>query len=385
MSYLMSNYAPLEVSFIKGSGCYLTDDKEDLYLDAISGVGVVGLGHCHPKITKILQTQAAQLLHTSNWYKIPHQEALAKKLTQLSEMDKVFFANSGAEANEAAIKITRLYAKNKGIKNPIILTAHKSFHGRTLATLSATGNANVQTGFHPLVESFIQVDFNQIKALEAYANNPNVIGIMLEPIQGESGIIIPDKNYLNQVQALCQAQDWLFILDEVQTGIGRTGKWFAHQYNKLVPDILTLAKGLGNGIPIGACLAKGKASTLFTPGTHGSTFGGNPLACKVALGVLSIIENDSLLQHCQQISAYIVSTLNHSLSKLPQVLEIRAKGLMIAIELSGEINHLLNKALKEKLLINVTGQSIRLLPPLIINYQEADILMSKLTNLIKEL
>ena len=297
MSYLMSNYAPLDVTFVKGSGCYLTDTQGDQYLDALSGVGVISLGHAHPVIVDSIQKQAANLLHTSNWYHIQHQETLAEKLCKLSNMDNAFFCNSGAEANEAAIKIARLHAHANNISHPIILTANKSFHGRTMATLSATGNPKVQDGFAPLVSEFIHIDFNNVDAIKSYENNNNIVAVMLEPIQGESGVIIPDDDYLNQVQSICQNNNWLLILDEVQTGIGRTGKLFAHEYNNITPDVLTLAKGLGNGVPIGACLAKGKAATLLTPGTHGSTFGGNPLVCSVALSVLEVIEKDNILDN----------------------------------------------------------------------------------------
>lgn len=384
MSYLMSNYTPLDVAFVKGTGCYLTDTQGDQYLDALSGVGVVGLGHCHPTITSVIQQQAATLLHTSNWYHIAHQETLAKKLCQLSAMDNVVFSNSGAEANEAAIKIARLYARAGNIDNPVILTAKKSFHGRTMATLSATGNAKVQEGFKPLVSEFIHIDFNDVDAIKKHTNNTNIVAVMLEPIQGESGVIIPASDYLNQVQSICKAHNWLFILDEVQTGIGRTGKLFAHQYNHITPDILTLAKGLGNGVPIGACLAKGKASTLFTPGTHGSTFGGNPLVCRTALSVLEIIKNDNILDNVVQMNKYLVNSLQ---SRLPasKIVEIRSKGLMVAIELNQDCAELLNAAISKKLLLNITKRSIRLLPPLIINQEEIDILVSILSELLNEL
>ena len=381
----MSNYAPLEVTFVKGEGCYLTDTKGVQYLDALSGVGVVGLGHCHPAITATIQTQASALLHTSNWYHIQHQETLAEKLCKLSNMDKVFFGNSGAEANEAAIKIARLHGKANNIENPIIITANQSFHGRTMATLSATGNEKVQAGFTPLLSEFIYVDFNDADAIQAHSNNPNIVAVMLEPIQGESGVIVPESDYLNQVQTICQANNWLLILDEVQTGIGRTGKWFSHQYNDISPDVLTLAKGLGNGVPIGACLAKGKAATLLTPGSHGSTFGGNPLVCKTALTVLNVVENDNILDNVMQMSAYFLSHFQKKLSGSNKIVAMRIKGLMIVIELNQECTELLNIALKKNLLINITGRSIRLLPPLIISQQEADIVINTVCELIGEL
>ncbi len=383
MSYLMSNYAPLEVAFIKGQGCYLTNTKGQQYLDALSGVGVVGLGHCHPDITTAIQSQAAELLHTSNWYHIQHQETLAEKLCTLANMDRAFFGNSGAEANEAAIKITRLHAHANNIDNPIILTAKQSFHGRTMATLSATGNPKVQSGFSPLVSEFIHIDFDDIDAVKAYSDNTDVVAVMLEPIQGESGVIVPADDYINQVQSICQTNNWLLILDEVQTGIGRTGKMFAHQYNDITPDILTLAKGLGNGVPIGACLAKGKAAKLLTVGTHGSTFGGNPLVCKTALTVLEVIERDKILKNVSVMSDYLLAGLQALSSD--KIIEIRIKGLMIAIQLNQNCAGLLNAALQKHLLINITGNSIRLLPPLILNQNEADIIINTLGELIGEL
>ncbi len=383
MSYLMSNYAPLEVAFIKGQGCYLTNTKGQQYLDALSGVGVVGLGHCHPDITTVIQSQAAELLHTSNWYHIQHQETLAEKLCTLANMDGAFFGNSGAEANEAAIKITRLHAHANNIDNPIILTAKQSFHGRTMATLSATGNPKARSGFSPLVSEFIHIDFNDIDAVKAYSDNADVVAVMLEPIQGESGVIVPKDDYINQVHSICQTNNWLLILDEVQTGIGRTGKMFAHQYNDITPDILTLAKGLGNGVPIGACLAKGKAAKLLTVGTHGSTFGGNPLVCKTALTVLEVIERDKILKNVSVMSDYLLAGLQALSSD--KIIEIRIKGLMIAIQLNQNCAGLLNAALQKHLLINITGNSIRLLPPLILNQNEADIIINTLGELIGEL
>ena len=381
----MSNYAPLNVTFIKGDGCYLTDDKGDEYLDALCGVGVTGLGHSHPEITKAIQEQAQQLLHTSNWYHIKHQEELAESLCKLSKMDKAFFGNSGAEANEAAIKIARLHGRANNIDNPTILTANQSFHGRTMATLSATGNPKVQAGFSPLVSEFIHVDFNNISAIKSHEDNTSVVAVMLEPIQGESGVIIPDNDYLNQVQEICQKNNWLLILDEVQTGIARSGKMFAHQYNNIIPDILTLAKGLGNGVPIGACLAKGKASELLTPGTHGSTFGGNPLVCKTALTVLDVIKKDNILDNVSNMGRYLASEFKEKLKHSDKVVQIRQKGLMIAIELNQDCTKLLQKALDKKLLINITGQSIRLLPPLIINKTQSDSLIDTIYELVENL
>ncbi|WXT99966.1 MAG: Acetylornithine aminotransferase [Catillopecten margaritatus gill symbiont] len=376
----MSNYAPLDVTFVKGEGCTLTSTQGEQYLDALSGVGVVGLGHCHPNITTAIQSQAGELLHTSNWYHIQHQETLAKKLCTLAKMDNAFFGNSGAEANEAAIKIARLHARANNIDTPIILTANQSFHGRTMATLSATGNPKVQAGFSPLVSDFIYVDFDDVDAIKAHIGNVNIVAVMLEPIQGESGVIVPADDYLNQVQNICQTNNWLLILDEVQTGIGRTGKLFAHQYNNITPDVLTLAKGLGNGVPIGACLAKGKAAELLTVGTHGSTFGGNPLVSKTALAVLEVIEKENILDNVTAMSDYLSAGLQKLSSD--KITQIRIKGLMIAIELNQDCTELLNAALQKHLLINITGRSIRLLPPLILNTNEADIIINTIDELL---
>jgi len=385
MSNLMSNYLPLDVTFVSGNGCWLTDKSGKQYLDALSGVGVVNLGHCHPDITESIVVQAETLLHTSNWYHIEHQEALAERLCSVANMDNVFFANSGAEANEAAIKIARLFAQQKGIYEPVIISANESFHGRTMATLSATGNSKIQEGFSPLLSEFIHVEFDDIEAISKHTSNGNVVAVMLEPIQGEAGVVIPEPEYLNKVKSLCEKNDWLLILDEVQTGMGRTGKMFAHQYNNITPDLLTLAKGLGNGVPIGACLAKGRAAKLFTAGKHGSTFGGNPLVSKVALSVLDVIENDSVLANVGKMSQYIQTKLENELSDIPAVLSVRIKGLMIGIGLDDKLidtTKLLQKALDDQLLINIAGSSIRLLPPLIITSDEVDILINKIVQLI---
>jgi len=385
MSNLMSNYSPLDVTFASGSGCWLTDTSGKKYFDALSGVGVVNLGHCHPKITQSIIDQSQELLHTSNWYRIEYQEELARRLCKLADMDKVFFSNSGAEANEAAIKIARLFARQKGIDMPVILTAKESFHGRTMATLSATGSTKVRAGFSPLVSEFIHVDFDDVEAINQYSENKNIVAVMLEPIQGEAGVIIPQKDYLNEVKAVCEENDWLFILDEVQSGMGRTGKLFAHQYNELTPDVLCLAKGLGNGVPIGACLAKGRASEMLIAGTHGSTFGGNPLVCKVALSVLDVFEEDAILDNVNAMSNYIKDQLKKNLEGCSAVIQIRVKGLMLGIGLDENIidcTQLLQKALEDELLINIAGNSIRMLPPLIISQQEVDILIKKIIKLI---
>jgi len=381
----MSNYSPLEVTFVKGEGCWLTDTKGDQYLDALSGIGVVNLGHCHPVITKNLIDQSQQLLHTSNVYRIGNQEKLAKKLCTLAKMDKVFFSNSGAEANEAAIKIVRLFARSKDIEKPVILTANQGFHGRTMATLSATGQSKVQAGFAPLMSEFIHVNYDDIEAISDYQSNANVVAVMVEPIQGEAGIIIPKNDYLNKVQEVCNKNGWLLILDGVQSCMGRTGKLFAHEHNQITPDILCLAKGLGNGVPIGACLAKGVASKMLTPGTHGSTFGGNPLVTSAALGVLDVFQNTNVLENVNKMSEYFRSEFDNKIKNNIAVKELRIKGLMIGIGLDSNIidcSQLVKKALKDNLLINVTGTTIRMLPPLIITKEEIDILISKLIKLI---
>ena len=381
----MSNYSPLEVTFVKGEGCWLTDTKGDQYLDALSGIGVVNLGHCHPVITKNLIDQSQQLLHTSNVYRIGNQEKLAKELCTLAKMDKVFFSNSGAEANEAAIKIVRLFARSKDIEKPVILTANQGFHGRTMATLSATGQSKVQAGFAPLMSEFIHVNYDDIEAISDYQSNANVVAVMVEPIQGEAGIIIPKNDYLNKVQEVCNKNGWLLILDGVQSCIGRTGKLFAHEHNQITPDILCLAKGLGNGVPIGACLAKGVASKMLTPGTHGSTFGGNPLVTSAALGVLDVFQNTNVLENVNKMSEYFRSEFDNKIKNNIAVKELRIKGLMIGIGLDSNIidcSQLVKKALKDNLLINVTGTTIRMLPPLIITKEEIDILISKLIKLI---
>ena len=385
MSNLMSNYSPLEVTFVKGEGCWLTDTKGDQYLDALSGIGVVNLGHCHPVITKNLIDQSQQLLHTSNVYRIGNQEKLAKELCTLAKMDKVFFSNSGAEANEAAIKIVRLFARSKDIEKPVILTANQGFHGRTMATLSATGQSKVQAGFAPLMSEFIHVNYDDIEAINDYQSNANVVAVMVEPIQGEAGIIIPKNDYLNKVQEVCNKNGWLLILDGVQSCMGRTGKLFAHEHNQITPDILCLAKGLGNGVPIGACLAKGVASKMLTPGTHGSTFGGNPLVTSAALGVLDVFQNTNVLENVNKMSEYFRSEFDNKIKNNIAVKELRIKGLMIGIGLDSNIidcSQLVKKALKDNLLINVTGTTIRMLPPLIITKEEIDILISKLIKLI---
>jgi acetylornithine/N-succinyldiaminopimelate aminotransferase len=384
-SALMSNYQPLSVEFKSGAGAWLTDVDGNRYLDALSGIAVCGLGHAHPAVQEAIADQAANLIHTSNIYKIPLQEKLAAKLVEHSGMDKVFFGNSGAEANEAAIKLARLYGNNKGFKNPTIVVMEKSFHGRTMATLTATGNDKVKTGFTPLVEGFKHIPYNNLDALNEVAETTSdIVAVMVEPILGEGGVVIPDEGYLKAIRAFCDEHDCLMILDEIQTGMCRTGEWFAFQHEGIKPDVMTLAKALGNGVPIGACLARGDAANLFQPGSHGSTFGGNPLAARAALAVIDVLENEKLVQRAKVLGNRILDGLKQSLSELNGIKDIRGKGLMIGIELEKDCADFVGLALEQNLLINVTsGNVIRLLPPLVMTDDEADEVVTKLSSLLK--
>ena len=382
----MSTYARLPVAFKSGRNVYLTDTEGKEYLDAICGVAVCGLGHAHPDVARDIADQAKTLIHTSNLYEIPHQTELGKKLCTLADMDKVFFSNSGAEANEAAIKLARLYGKQQGIKRPNIIVANGSFHGRTLATLSATGNRKVQAGFEPLVDGFIRVPYNDVEAIKKIAEtNSDITAILVEPVQGEGGIVVPDADYLSNIRSICDENNWLMMLDEIQTGIGRTGKWFAHQHSSNAkPDVMTLAKALGNGVPIGACLASGKASDVFAPGNHGSTFGGNPLATRAALTVLDIIEAQNLCNNAANMGKYFLEQFQKELSDIEGVADIRGHGLMIGIELEKSCAELVTRALEYKLLINVTAdKTIRLLPALITTKEQADSIIKTVSILIK--
>ena len=380
---LMTTYKRLPVTFTHGEGIWLWDVNQKRYMDAISGIAVCSLGHAHPTIRDTIAQQAGKLIHTSNLYGIEHQSKLGNKLTQLAGMERIFFSNSGAEANEAAIKIARLYGHNRGVENPTIIVMNGSFHGRTMATLSATGNPKVQAGFEPLVQGFIHIPYGDIKALEAITSNQNVVAVLVEPVQGEGGINIPPTDYLPQIRALCDQQQWLMMLDEIQTGIGRTGKMFAFQHTDITPDVMTLAKALGNGLPIGACLAKGAAAKIFSPGTHGSTFGGNPLVCATALKVIEIIESQHLCQQAERLSTQLVSGFSRAFANIDGIKEIRALGLMIAIELDRPCAELVGLALEQGLLINVTADSvIRLLPPLIMDEQQVDQLITELSAVV---
>ena len=381
----MPTYGRLDVAFTKGEGVWLTDTDGNQYLDALSGIAVCNLGHSHPAITKAICSQAGKLIHTSNIYHIPLQQELAEKLTGLSGMEQAFFCNSGAEANETAIKVARKYGHSKGIDKPVIIVMDGSFHGRTLATLTATGNPKVHAGFEPLVPGFVRIPYNDIDALRmAISHWPEAVAVMLEPVQGEGGVRIPDADYLAAVRELCTQRKLLMMLDEVQTGIGRTGEWFGFQhYENLLPDVLMLAKGLGNGIPIGACLVANDAVGILEAGNHGSTFGGNPLVCQVALTVLRVIESANLLQHVSQMSEQITKAFQHELAGQKGV-KIRSCGFMFGLELETECGELVQKSLDKGLLVNVTaGNVIRLLPPFIMNTDEANTMVVTLSELIK--
>jgi len=382
--HLMTTYAPMDVTFDHGEGAILWDTDGKQYLDALAGIAVCGLGHAHPAVTSAISEQAAKLVHTSNLYQIENQQLLADELCRLSGLDSVFFSNSGAEANEAAIKIARMYGNSKGISSPSIIVMENSFHGRTMATLSATGNRNVQAGFEPLVQGFVRAPFNNIEAIENIAgNSSNVVAIMVEPIQGESGIVVPDTDYLNKLRKICDDNDWLLILDEIQTGMGRTGKWFAYQHNGIVPDIMTLAKSLGNGVPVGACVANSKAAAVMKPGSHGSTFGGNPLACAAGLAVIKTISQENLVERAATIGNLLQDKLNAALGSVAGVSEIRGLGLMIGIQLVNPCKQLMAEALQQGLLISVQSEHvIRLLPPLTINEEQIDTLTATLSSLV---
>ena len=382
---VMPTYGRLDVAFVKGQGAWLTDTQDKQYLDALSGIAVCNLGHAHPAVTQAIQHQAETLLHTSNIYHIPLQTALAERLTQLSGMEQVFFCNSGAEANEAAIKVARKYGHDKGIDKPVVIVMDGSFHGRTMATLTATGNAKVQVGFDPLVPGFVRVPYNDLDALRmAISHWPEAVAVLVEPVQGEGGVKVPDTEYLAGVREICTQRKLLMMLDEVQTGMGRTGQLFAFQhYDGLLPDVMSLAKGLANGVPMGACLVAGAATDVLQAGNHGSTFGGNPLACAAALSVLETIEQQRILENVRILSADISAGFQQRLADNAGVKSIRSHGFMFGIELSVPCGVLVKKALEQGLLINVTAESvIRLLPPLILNADEAKMIVDKVSDLV---
>ena len=382
--HLVSAYQSLPVSFVKGDGVYLWDQNGERYLDALSGISVTSLGHNHPEVTRAIQEQAATLIHTSNLYAIEWQQKLADRICELSSMDRVFFGNSGAEANEAAIKLARLFGNKQGIKGPQIIVMEHSFHGRTMATLSATGSRKVQAGFEPLVSGFIRAPFNHIESIEAIAENNNkVVAILVEPVQGEGGIVVPDAGYLSSLREICDRNNWLLMLDEIQTGIARSGKMFAFQHDDIIPDVMTLAKALGNGIPIGACVTHGKAADVIQPGNHGSTFGGNPLACRTALSVLDTIVDQNLTENVVARSKQLIDLLNQGLKDNRLVKQIRHLGLLIGIELNQNCQSLVKQAMDKHLLINVTAERVvRLLPPIIINEQQTAEIAEKVIHCI---
>lgn len=382
-SHVMPTYARLPVTFSRGAGAWLWDSAGKAYLDAIAGVAVCGLGHSHPDVTAAIIEQAGTLLHTSNIFRIDLQERLADALAEASSLDQVFFCNSGAEANETAIKLARKYGHSRNISEPTIVVMEGAFHGRTLATLSATGNRKVQEGFEPLVGGFVRVPYDDVPAIRAL-DDPNIVAILVEPVQGEGGVRIPADDYLTRLRQLCDERQWLLMLDEVQTGMGRTGTLFAFQQAGILPDVCTLAKALGNGIPIGACLARGPATDILTSGKHGSTFGGNPLACRAALAVLDTVRSHRLAERAGDLGTRLTEGFRAGLRHNPHVIDIRHKGLMLGIELDRPCGELTSLALAQGLLINVTADTtIRLLPPLILNDEEADILVDRLTGLIR--
>ncbi len=388
MSHLMNTYVRQPVTFTHGVGVWLFDAQGNKYLDALSGVAVNGLGHAHPTLVAAIQYQVAKMIHVSNIYGIAEQEALADKLAEISGMDKVFFCNSGCEANEASIKLARLYAHNKGIENPEIIVMERSFHGRTMATLSATGNRKSQAGFEPLVSGFVRVPYDDLEAVKAIASRKNnVVAILVETVQGEGGVHIPldMAAYFQGLRKICDQNNWLLMMDEVQSGIGRTGTWFGFQHAGIVPDVMSLAKGLGSGVPIGACVARGIAAQTFVPGKHGSTFGGNPLASTAGLTTLHVIETEMLRENAQKMGDLIQSSLQSALVDTKGVIKVRNAGLMIGIELDRPCGDLVKMALEAKLLINVTAEKVvRLLPPLVINEAEANELTQRLVALIKQ-
>ena len=385
MQHVMRTYGRQPIAFCRGKGPWLWDNKGNRYLDCVSGVAVNGLGHGHPRLVEAVSAQAARAMHVSNLYEIPEQEELAARLCELAGMDSAFFCNSGCEANEAAIKLARLFGHQRGVESPAIVVMENAFHGRTIATLSATGSRKVQAGFEPLLTGFLRVPYNDVAALLQVATvNPNIVAVLVEPVQGESGIQIPEDNYIPQLRKICDERGWLLMLDEVQSGMARTGKWFAHQHLGIKPDVMTLAKRLGNGFPIGACLARGAAASVFTPGKHGSTFGGNPLACVCALTTLSIIEDEALVQRAGKIGQRIKDSIASKLAATYGVKQVRGKGLMIGIELDRPCGDLVSQGLQSGLVINVTAENVvRLLPPLNLEDSEVSLLIDGVSGLIQ--
>ena len=383
--HVMNTYGRLPIALSHGQGCRVWDVNGKEYLDGLGGIAVNTLGHAHPKLVAALQEQVGQMIHCSNYYHVPLQETLAQLLVERSGMTNVFFCSTGLEANEAALKLARKFGHDKGIEKPEVVVYEKAFHGRSIATLSATGNPKVQAGFGPLVEGFIRVPLNDIKAIKAAtANNPNVVAVFFEAIQGEGGIHPMDATYMQELRTLCDERDWLMMIDEVQCGMGRTGMWFAHQWAGIVPDVMPLAKGLGSGVPVGAVVAGPKAANIFQPGNHGSTFGGNPLSMRAGVETIRIMEEENLLENAAQVGAYLKSALERDLGQLPGVKEVRGKGLMLGIELTRPCGVLLERAANAGLLMSVTADSvIRLVPPLTLTQAEADEILAKLVPLVQ--
>jgi acetylornithine aminotransferase len=384
-NYLMTTYAPQGVAFARGEGAWLWDTAGKRYLDALAGIAVNGLGHAHPALVRAIAEQAARLMHASNLFEVPEQSRLAERVCTLAGMDNAFFCNSGAEANECAIKLARLHGHQNGVENPAIIVMERAWHGRTLATLSATGSRKAQAGFEPLLGGFVRVPYNDFAAIEKVAeNNQAIVAILLEVLQGEGGINVADAQYLRSLRAICDRKGWLLMVDEVQSGIGRTGKWFAHQWAGVVPDVITLAKGLGSGVPIGACLARGVAAGVFKPGNHGTTFGGSPLVSVAGLVTLDVIEKDGLLANAARMGEVIQAGLRSGLEGEAGVREVRGMGLMIGIELDRPCGDLVPMALEAGLVINVTVEKVvRLLPPLIIAEPQARQVVAILVPLVK--
>lgn len=383
--YLMPVYEPLPVHFVRAAGSRLWDAQGNEYLDACAGVAVTNIGHSHPRFTAALTEQLQTLIHTSNLYRISAQEELAQQLCELSAMERVFFCNSGAEANETALKLARLHGRRRGFTQPLVVVMEGAFHGRTLATLAATGNPAVHQGFEPLMPGFVRVPFNDIEVLRTLASGPSQIAaVLLEPVQGEGGIRLAGTDYLRQLESLCRQQNWLLMVDEIQSGMGRSGRWFACDHAGIHPDVMTLAKGLGNGVPLGACLARGQAAELFSKGQHGSTFGGNPLACRAGLEVIRIVRDEQLLSRADKLGQRLRQGLQQALAGEPEVVDIRGTGLLTGIELATPAPTLMLRALQEqRLLINVTRQKVvRLLPPLICSEDDIDRIVAGLAALL---
>jgi acetylornithine aminotransferase len=384
-NHLMQTYSPQPVAFARGEGAWLWDTDGKRYLDGLAGIAVNGLGHAHPVLTRAIADQAAKLIHTSNLFRVAEQERAAEKLCAVAGMDNAFFTNSGSESNECAIKLARLYGHQRGIENATIIVMEKAWHGRTLATLSATGSRKAQAGFEPLMGGFLRVPYNDFGAIDRLADNASVVAVLMEVLQGEGGIHVADAEYVRRIRALCDRKQWLFMIDEVQSGIGRTGKWFAHQWTGVSPDVMSLAKGLGSGVPIGACLARGAAAKVFKPGNHGTTFGGGPLVCVAALTTLEVIEKDGLLAHAQRMGEVVKAGLQRELGAVAGVKEVRGMGLMLGVELDRPCGDVVKRALAAGLVTNVTADKvIRLLPPLVIREEEAKQLVAILAGVVKE-